>query len=524
MSVLLCLLPQRAAVADVTVSATPVGRTVVLTQYGPVEGTREGRVQVFRGIRYARPPVGELRFRPPVAPRHWTDVRSARQFAPACPQHVDLHGMPMSEDCLAVNVWTPNTDAAKLPVMVFIHGGADIEGTSRFKYYDGMSLAAKGNLVVVTIQYRLGAWGFMELSEIGGKDYAESGNLGILDKMAAVQWVRDNVGHFGGDPDNITLFGQSTGANSVAWLMGLPQAHRLFQRAIVQSGPLNCCGKSVAQATAVTRAYMKFAGARSVADLQNLSMEQMILAQKKLTDVEFDDTAFTPVIDGVVVKEGLLDAIDHGKAAGIPVIVGTTTEETRSGSTVKELSLEDKPEALLRKQLVPFVGKRADEVIAIYKKNTENYGDAVVQITSDVTFRIGSIQFAELASRRGQRVYMYLFTYRSPDPKIGGSHSIDLPFVFGTIHDPASMKFIGNAPGREALMDNVQQAWIHFATTGDPNHPGLPHWDLYDEKTRLTMELGANSKLVSDPLSEQRRVWGDLARKVDVDEILSVNR
>ena len=506
------------------------GGVVVKTANGPVQGETEGGVLVFRGIRFAEPPVGKLRFRPPVPPAPWSDVRPALDFAPACPQIVELdptenNNSVMAEDCLAVNVWTPKADSGKRPVMVFIHGGANIDGSARNTWYDGTTLAERGNLVLVTLQYRLGAWGYLELSEIGGKDYAESGNLGVLDQIAALKWVKQNIASFGGDPENITLFGQSAGGMATARLMGMPQARGLFHKAVLESGAGSRGGTTVAQATEVAKAYMKLAGVNTVEELQKLSMVDMREAQRKLFETRFEDSSFGPVIDGIVLKEGSMDAIADGLGDKIPVMVGTVLDEMRYWSTIEDLPLETKPESLLRKQLADLVGDRADEVIAAYKRNNPDYGDVVVQITSDLVFRLPSIEVAELASHRGQPTYMYLLTYRSTSTyrKYDSAHTMEIPFVFGVINDLDVIAFTGRDPHRETLMKQVQQAWINFARTGNPNHSGLPVWAQYDGDKRATMELGITCHMVNDPRSEERRAWGKYPTKEHLGAIISEN-
>src|SRR5579864_9632693 len=249
---------------------------VVKTAFGSTKGEREQGVFVFRGIRYAASPVGTLRFRPPVPPIAWTGVRSAGDFGPACPQLVEIdptenNNSVMSEDCLGVNVWTPGADDKTRPVMVWIHGGGFIEGSARNTWYDGAKLAGRGDVVVVTAQYRMGAWGFLDLSDMGGQDFGQSGNVGLLDQVAALKWVRENIAAFGGDPSNVTLFGQSAGAGSVGMLMVMPAARGLFHKAIMESGtPKELNDK--ATAAEVSRTYMKIAGASKIEELQKLTV------------------------------------------------------------------------------------------------------------------------------------------------------------------------------------------------------------------------------------------------------------
>lgn len=505
------------------------GGVVVKTSRGPVQGETEGGVLVFRGIRFAEPPVGALRFRPPMPPTPWVDVRPALDFAPACPQLVEIdptenNNSVMAEDCLAVNVWTPKADGKKRPVMVFIHGGANIDGSARNTWYNGTTLAERGDLVLVTLQYRMGAWGYLELSEIGGKEFAESGNLGVLDQLAALKWVQQNIAAFGGDPNNVTLFGESAGGMATARLIAMPQARALFHKAILESGAADRGGRSLSQATDVAKEFMKIAGVSSVEGLQKLSMLDMREAQRKLFETRFEDSSFGPTIDGVALKEGSMDVIADGRGAEVPVLIGTNLDEMRYWSMIEDLPLETKPETLLRKQVAHIVGDRADEVIAAYRKSNPNYGDLVVHMATDLTFRLPSIEMAELTSRR-QPTYMYLFTYRSTSTfrKYDSAHSMELPFVFGVIDDLDVIAFTGRDSHREALMKQIQQAWINFARTGDPNHPGLPKWAKYDEKTRATMELGIDCQMANDPRSDERRVWGSYPRGEHIGAIVSDN-
>jgi len=305
----------------------------------------------------------------------------------------------------------------------------------------------------------------------------------------------------------------------------MPQARGLFHKAILESGAGSRGGTTVAQATEVAKAYMKLAGVTSVEELQKLSMVDMREAQRKLFETRFEDSSFGPVLDGIVLKKGSMDAIVDGEGATIPVMLGTVLDEMRYWSTIEDLPLEEKPEHLLRKQVADIVGQRADEVIAAYRRNNQNYGDMVVHITSDLAFRLPSIELAELTSRRHQVTYMYLLTYRSTSTyrKYDSAHTMEIPFVFGVIDDLDVIAFIGRDSHRETLMKQVQQAWMNFARSGNPNHPGLPIWPQYDENTRATMELGIDSHVVNDPLSEERRAWGGYPTKEHIGAIISEN-
>jgi para-nitrobenzyl esterase len=496
------------------VDSKKAGGVVVRTRRGPIRGEAEKGTLVFRGIRFAAAPVGRLRFRPPVAPTPWAEVRPALDFAPACPQLVDIdptenNNSVMAEDCLAVNVWTPKNDGVRRPVMVWIHGGGFIEGSARNSWYDGALLAKRGEVVVVTLQYRLGAWGFLELSELGGPEYAESGNLGVLDQIAALQWVHDNIAAFGGDPQNVTLFGQSAGAGSAGILMVTPLAHGLFHRAILESGtPKELIDKT--HSVEVSRAYIRSAGVGSIEELQNLSMVQVRDAQRKLFQTSFG-SSFRPIVDGTVIKEWPMQVIEAGRAASVPLLLGTNLDEIRLWPALYDAALEQKPPNLLERQVAEIADSNAQAVIATYRELDVDYGDAVVHLIGDLLMRLPSIRLAE-ANSRFSPTYMYRFTYRSTSSykKFRSSHGMELPFVFGVIDELDAIVFVGRDPRRQTVMKRVQQAWINFARTGDPSQAGL-FWPKYEEKNRATLELGITSHVVNDPNSAERVLWNGLA-------------
>lgn len=507
------LLLLAAALSNVALAVESKGTdgVVVKTTSGPVRGATERGVFVFRGLRYAAPPTGPMRFRPPVAPIPWAEVRPALDFAPACPQLVDIdptenNNSVMAEDCLAVNVWTPMADDKKRPVMVWIHGGGFIEGSARNTWYDGAQLAGRGDVVVVTVQYRLGAWGFLDVSAIGGQDFSESGNLGLLDQIAALKWVKSNVAAFGGDTGNVTLFGQSAGAGSVGLLMVTPAARGLFHKAIMESGtPKEVADR--AGASEVSQAYMKIAGVSKIAELQKLTMAQMLDAQRKLFETRFGYSAFRPVLDGTVLNELPLQVIAAGHGTSVPILIGTNLDEVRFWPALYDVPVEHKPEILLQQQLEGIVGAKAPQIIATYRQADAQYGDSVIHLLGDLLMRLPAIRFAEVSGQR-QLTYMYLFTYPSTSTykNFGSCHGMELPFVFGVIDDLDVIVFTGRDAHRGALMNQVQQAWANFARSGDPSEPGLV-WPKYDKKTRATMELGVKSRVVNDPNSAQRRLW-----------------
>ena len=498
---------------SIAVTSAGTGGRMVVTASGPVQGDWERGVQVFRGMRFAEPPSGALRFRPPVEHKPWRSVRPAFDFAPACPQVVTIdptenNNSVQSEDCLAVNVWTPAADSKRRPVMVFVHGGAFIEGSARNTGYDGAVLARRGDLVVVSLQYRLGPFGFLELSEIGGSEYSGSGNNGIRDQVAALRWVRKNIASFGGDPDNVTLVGESVGATSVAILLAIPEARGLFHKAILESNSAVRVGNDLSRARELARQFLRVAHANGVEDLRRLSMGELRAAEQHLFDSVFGDSSFGPTWDGVVIDEPAMKIIQEGRGARVPVLLGTNLDEIRYWATIEELPLESKPPALLEKQVAAIVGDRASALIDTYQRADREYGEAVIHLETDLLFRMTSIRMAEAICDH-QPTYMYLFTYRSTSPvaRYESAHSMEVPFVFGLIDELDSIDLIGRGPGRAALMRQIQQAWIQFARIGDPNHQGLPDWPRYERTRRATMQLGLDSKVLEDPLAAQRRSW-----------------
>lgn len=484
------------------------------TAQGVVEGESLGSVIAFRGMPYAAPPVGELRFRPPIPAVSWSGVRSGLDMGPACPQLIgddptENSEAVMSEDCLTVNVWTPRPDAGKRPVLFWIHGGGFTVGSARNTWYDGQHLAARGDVVVVSINYRLGAWGFLDLRSYGAR-YRESANVGLLDQIAALRWVQQNIAHFGGDPGNVTIFGESAGAASVGDLLSIPAAKQLFAKAILQSGlPGGRTGTMSIRHPKLTTTFLKLAGARSIDELSKKSMRELLDAQQRLFSTTTDIGTFGPSVDGELLKERPFAVVAEGRGNPVPILIGTTREEMRYFSTAEDNGIEQKPRSLLLEQLKSTVGARAPAVLDEYLRLYPKWGDAVVQIASDAIMRFPTVQLADAVSAF-QPVYLYLFTYLSNSTykNFGSAHAMELPFVFGTINLPEVIVFTGRDPRRLALSDRVMDSWIAFARSGSPTPKGGPEWPRFNPTQRPTMELGPEPRVLNDPLSEQRAVWG----------------
>jgi para-nitrobenzyl esterase len=490
--------------------------TVASTGQGKVQGkVAANGVVVFKGIPYATPPVGSLRYKPPQPAKPWSGTLKALDFGKAEAQPSggisDASAFAQSEDCLTLNVWTPKVDKSRRPVMVWIHGGGFTNGTGAEPIYDGAGLAKRGDVDVVTLNYRLGAFGFLYLGGIGGAEYAQSGNLGLLDQVVAIKWVRDNIAAFGGDPGNITVFGESAGSMSVCSLMAMPAAKGLFRRAIAESGALNLI-HTTDSATSVAQQLMKYAGVTDVPGLLSLSTQQIVQAESDMNKANpASATVFGPVLDGSVISEPPLHSVAAGSAAGIDLMIGTNLDEMRLW-TIKVPAMAQFPLSVVATYLPMLqnaVGGSADAIAASYKSRRPDAtdGDVTMAVLTDVMFRVPSIRVAEAQSAKQPKTYMYLFTWPSPTvPKLGACHAIELPFVFGTLKGTREEALTGKNPPRK-LSDTIQDAWLAFSRTGNPNGKGVPSWQPYDPRTRATMVFNVDSAQQNDPYGADRQVW-----------------
>jgi para-nitrobenzyl esterase len=501
--------------------------TTVQTAHGPVSGVQKGAVCVYRGIPYARPPVGDLRFRPPKPPEPWIEVRDASAFGPIAMQSPSpLESMfggkrpATSEDCLSVNVWTPGPGdgRADRPVMVWIHGGAFVTGSGSTPWYDGMSFAERHDCVVVTLNYRLGAFGFLHLADLGGEAYASSGNVGLLDQAAALAWVRDNIAAFGGDPSNVTVFGESAGAMSIGTLLAMPAARGLFRRAIPQSGAASNV-HSRDRATEVARLLLEELelSESEVGRLADVPAEDLLAAQDRVA-ASFGaggGLAFQPVVDGTAVPVPPLEALAAGSASGIDLLTGTNLDEMRLFTTL-DPRLADIDDAGLLARCDEIFGAGAGEAaVAAYRGNRSSAGAGEVwsAVLSDRVFRVPAVRMAERHRHDGGATYLYLFTWATPafGGMLGACHALEIPFVFNALDAPGASMFTGEVTDEaRALALAMHDAWAAFARTGDPNHPGLPPWAQYDDADRPTMVLGAEPHLQHDPAGDELRLWAEV--------------
>ncbi len=492
--------------------------TTVNTNAGRLQGRYEDGLYLFKGIAYAAAPVGQRRWLPPEPLEPWQGVRSARDFGAIPPQgNSTLFAVisrpaveePQNEDCLFLNIWSPGLDSLRRPVMVWIHGGVFMRGSGSSPMHPGDTLAKRGNIVIVTINYRLGPLGFLRLKEATGGGIPATGNEGLLDQIAAIQWVKDNIALFGGDPANITVFGESAGAMSIGCLLAMPKASGLFQKAILQSGANTF--RPLEQAVTVAERFLKKLGIEAGGTGKLMSLSAKTLVDMPLTLADMRGAAFEPVVDRDTLPDVPLDAIRKGSAKGIAVLTGSNLEEAKLfGMTNPAMKNLDEDGLLKRLQrLLPL--KYASTLIAQYKTIRAKKGlnispaEIMMAIQTDQQFRIPDVRLAEIQYSTGVKAYNYLFNWESSVPGLGACHALDVGFIFNALDE----NFHGSGPAAEKLAGNMQDAWIAFARNGDPSCEGLGEWPLYG-KNRNTMILGKNSHVEAAPYEEERRIWDEV--------------
>ena len=493
---------------------TALAVPIVQTAAGKLRGLRIGEVNVFKGVPYGASTSGAGRFMPPSAPESWTGVRDALALGPRSPQLPMMllpqiqalsDGMrfedPMGEDCLCLNVWSAAL-AARKPVMVWLHGGGFASGSGGQAIYDGADLAAKHDVVVVTVNHRLNAFGYLYLAELGGEKYADSGNVGMLDIVQALEWVRDNIAEFGGDPNNVTIFGESGGGMKVTTLMAMPSAKGLFHRAIVQSGAM-LKGITRDRATQFAQKLLAKLDLRpdQIDQLQNLPSQQLLDALSANPGSAF---GMAPVVDGHSLPGDPFDPQAPELSVDIPMLIGTNATEF----TLFELPPDSMDDATLReltKQRMRVDDAAADRLIAAYKRTHGSNIEAHIALESDRFMRINSIRQAERKTAQGGApAYMYYFTWRTPvlEGRLRSPHAVEIPFVFD--HPDAWKGLTGDGPERYALAHKMSGAWAAFARNGSPNTPDLPNWPAYASDERVTMVFDNECKVVGDPGREDR--------------------
>ena len=510
---------------------------IVETSAGAVAGIDQGAHQAFLGLPYARPPTGERRWLPPEPAEVWQGVRPASSFgnAAAQPDHPVLGfaaSGTRSEDCLYLNVYTPRADGAQRPVMLWIHGGGFTHGSSGEALYDGGALAERGDLVVVTINYRLGALGYLAPPGPTEQGPTEQGpteqgptepgivpNVGQLDQVAALSWVRDEIFRFGGDPGQVTLFGQSAGASAVSALLAMPPARGLFRRAIMQSGgggepaPLEE-GASAARLLARLLARELGVEPADAGALRALPVESLLGAQAALTG----RARFGPVLDGEAIGAATPELAAGGALSEIPIMLGTNRDEMKQFRRMQARPPQSDEELLWEVREAMPRGREfwAERVIGVVRSSRQarqlpaqnlDAGDLV----AGARMRAGSTRLAELSGRH-QSAFLYLFDWESPARRgdLGSCHSLEMPFVFGTLDAPMQDRFAGSGPAAERLSSQMMDAWLAFARSDNSSHEGIGRWPSYEPRSWPTIIFGPSSGVTEAPLEEERALFWEL--------------
>jgi para-nitrobenzyl esterase len=481
----------------------------------------EKNINAFRGIPYAASTAGAARFLPPAKPESWSGVRDALEMAPKAPQiratplvpefaPIDWPG-PMSEDCLHLNVWTPGLkDNRKRPVMLWLHGGGYAFSSANYDLYNGTNLATAHDVVIVGANHRLNIMGYLYLAGTGDPRYANSSNVGMLDIIAALEWIRDNIANFGGDPGNVTIWGQSGGGGKVSTLMGMPAAKGLFHRAVVESGSAT---DSVSPDDATKFAQGVLAklniSASRVADIQNVPLDELL----KLTLTREGGRALAPVVDGRTLPAIPFAPVASSLSADIPLLIGSNeTEVTWMGNT-DYTPLDDSALHERVKKIARIEDGQADRLLAVYRKGWPKASnlDLALIIDSDYTFARPGIDIeSERKAAQGKApVFKYYFRWYSPvnGGHIRAMHTMELPFIYGNFE--AAKTEVGDTVTREmrALSDTMSLAWTTFARTGSPNHKGVPNWPAFELQKRAMMIFNTpESRAANDPYREERLV------------------
>lgn len=491
---LMALLPINAALAEIN-QAKVTG--------GTVSGTAEGGISIFKGIPFAAPPVGDLRWKAPAPVKPWTGVKKADAFANACMQAANSQGntAPVSEDCLYLNVWTPAKSASeKLPVIVWIHGGGYVGGSTSIAMYDGTGFAKKG-VVLVSLAYRLGVYGFMAHPELSRESGHGSGTYGIQDLVTGLKWVQANVAAFGGDPSNVTIFGHSAGAGAVSFLAATPLTKGLFGKVIAMSGgsftPLQDSeqggfGMSIPTlkvAESTGSAFLAKLGAKSIVDARKLGADTIQAATG-------GGMSFRPAADGYVLSHDLYSLYEQHKFNDTPVLVGHTSDETLAFGGAKDTTPAD-----FEKQIRSQFGAQADAVLRTYPHaNNDEAVRATRHVRNDTTFAWNAWTWWREQSKQGKgKAWGYYYNNHAPTAE-GSGHGSDVSFAFQTLRQPAR-------DADRALSDMISSYYVNFAKTGDPNGKGLPQWPAFTDKNQQVMVFDGKPGARTYPVLDKVKVY-----------------
>lgn len=498
--------------------------SVATTGYGKVRGTTTDDIHTFKGIPYGASTAGSGRFRPPQPAAAWTGVRDALAFAPMCPQVTSplpplfsswTFDKDLSEDCLALNVWTPGlNDRHKRPVMVWFHGGDFSNLSGSRNVFDGTNLAKKGDVVVITLNHRLNLFGYLYLAQLV-PDLPDSGNVGLLDLIAALRWVRDNVTAFGGDPGNVTIFGQSGGGAKVTCLMAMPEAASLFHRAIVQSGSYYLKAMDADAGTKQSRQLLAALDIQPGDARQLLSLPADALVAGLARALKTAPAPnFRPVADGRALPAGPWTPDAPPVSAQVPLMVGTVATEMTLLTGARDPSTFTLDEAELRQRISAwFAPGDVDRVISTMRTAQPNAtpSELFFAIDTDRSMRSGAWQQAERrAAQHAAPAWLYEVDWQTPvdGGKWQSPHSIELALVFDNVAKSASM--VGTGPEPQRVADQMSACWLAFARSGNPNNPAVPNWPSYESDGRATMVFNVQSKIINDWRGDERKLFGTL--------------
>jgi para-nitrobenzyl esterase len=490
---------------------------IVETTNGKIRGYSRRGVIKFKGIPYAAPPIGELRFKAPAPVEPWDGVLDATKYSPVSIQppsaleEMFAEPLPQSEsECLTLNIWTQNMKDEKRPVMFWIHGGGFVTGNGAS--LDGARLVLRGNVVMVSINYRLGYLGFIYMPDMPGT----TANAGLLDMVAALEWVKENISNFGGDPNNVTIFGESASGMAVSSLLATPSARGLFHRAIPHSGAANKFSYSPASGIKVYKELIQKLGVEKgdIEALRKCPAEDFIVPQMNTAESRPGGLRVGPVVDKNTLPDHPLEAISKGFAKDIDVFIGSNLDENKLFIMWTPKAFELTEERLYKtvNTFMRFTKQKeskSKEIIDSYRELRKTPRDIADAILTDYMFRIPSVRLAEEQSKHQKNIYMYLFTWKSPmqGGKYGAMHALELPFVFGLLGD----RDIGIFPGRNAetqkLSEQMMDAWIAFARTGNPNHGNIPELLPYDKEKRSTILFDKEVTVAEDPYGNERKAW-----------------
>ena len=497
-----------------------VKNLIVETTSGKICGYERRGVIKFKGIPYSEPPIDNLRFNPPVSIKPWKHVLDATNFSPIAPQPPPeiearyARKMPQNEaDCLTLNIWTQKLDDNKRPVMFWIHGGGFTIGSGSGS--DGSRLVLRGDIVVVSINYRLGPLGFLYMPDVPDA----TANVGMLDIIAALRWTKENIEKFGGDPDNVTIFGCSAGGFAVTTLLAMPSARGLFHRAIAQSGAAHKNSYSSATGLENYEYLIQKLGIKKgdIDALRKIPFEKIIQNMKRGKRRAKGVVTWGPVVDKDTLPEHPINAIRNGSAKDIELITGSNLDEFKLWTAISTKPLEMSEEKLLVKvnRIAKFMDQTEDkskQMIAAYKQLRKSPRDIFDAMRTDYEFRIPAIRLAEAQSQHQKNTYMYLFSWKSPfkEGKFGAMHGLEVCFVFNTLWDRDFAMIARKTEETQELSEKIMDTWISFSRSGDPNNPNIPEIHPYNLEKRETLIFDKVISVEEDPYSNERIAWNGL--------------